>query len=160
MRIDIPADKDPLMYVWGEAVPGIGPAAAAYSSAVYAKSTLPLREFEAARYRIAQINGCQFCLTWRTERDGSPVPEAFYPRVDRWADAEAELSDRERLAAELAERYAVAHTELDDDLWARLRGAFTDEEVVELLLCIGAWIAFGRLNTVLGLDTACALPTF
>jgi hypothetical protein len=26
-------------------------------------------------------------------------------------------------------------------------------------MCLGSWIAFGRLNRVLGLDTACTLPS-
>ena len=54
MIIDVPADKDPLVHVWGELVPGIRPAAATFSAAVYAHSTLPLREFEAARLTIAR----------------------------------------------------------------------------------------------------------
>jgi hypothetical protein len=26
-------------------------------------------------------------------------------------------------------------------------------------MCLGSWLAFGRLNHVLGLDTACVLPS-
>ncbi len=26
-------------------------------------------------------------------------------------------------------------------------------------MCLGSWIAFGRLNRVLGLDAACVLPS-
>ena len=26
-------------------------------------------------------------------------------------------------------------------------------------MCLGSWLAFGRLNRVLGLDTACVLPS-
>ena len=36
--------------------------------------------------------------------------------------------------------------------------AYSQAEVVELSMCIGSWLAFGRLNRVLGLDTACTLP--
>jgi hypothetical protein len=49
MLVDVPAGKDPISYVWGEMVPKIGPAAAKFSAAVYAHSSLGLREFEAAR---------------------------------------------------------------------------------------------------------------
>ena len=49
----------------------------AFSDAVYNKSSLPLREFEAARVRMAQINDCNVCLNWRTARDvPSHAPEA------------------------------------------------------------------------------------
>lgn len=146
------------MYVWGEMVPGIGPAAAAFSGAVYERSTLPLREFEAARLRIAQVNGCVLCLGWRTERAGEVVDDAFADLVASWRDGEG-LSVRERLAAEYAERFALEHHDLDDAFWLRMRGAFSDNEIVELSMCLGAWIAFGRLNRVFGIDEACAIPT-
>ena len=160
LRVDIPSGTDPVAWVWGEAVPGIGAAAAAFSDAVYRRSTLPLREFEAARTRIAQINQCHFCLDWRTERDGERVDEALYGEVAAWRTSAA-LTDRERLAAALAERFAVEHLTMDTDeaFWSQLRGAFSDPELVELTLCIGSWVAFGRLNHVFGLDTACVLPS-
>ena len=66
--------------MWGEAVPRIGVPAAKFSAAVYEHSTLSLREFEAARIRIAQVNHCSFCLDWRTERDGERVDESLYDR--------------------------------------------------------------------------------
>lgn len=87
MIIDVPEGKDPLVYVWGELVPGIGPAAAAFSAAVYAHSTLSLREFEAARLTIARVNGCLFCLDYRTERDGERVEEGSSTRSPRGAPA-------------------------------------------------------------------------
>jgi alkylhydroperoxidase family enzyme len=159
LRIDLPADREPVTWVWGEAVPRIGVPAAKFSGAVYEHSTLTLREFEAARTRIAQVNHCSFCLDWRTERDGQKVDEALYGQVAGWAEAEG-LSDRERLAAEYAERFAADHLSLDGDeaFWARFKAAYSDEEIIELSMCIGSWIAFGRLNHVLGIDAACVLP--
>ena len=158
LRVDLPADREPVAWVWGEAVPKIGPAAARYSAAVYEHSTLSLREFEAARARIAQVNHCLFCLDWRTERDGERVDEGLYAQVADWRDADG-LSDRERLAAEYADRFATDHLSLEGDeaFWARMRGAYTDPEIIELSMCIGSWIAFGRLNHVLGIDAACVL---
>ncbi|GAA5167479.1 carboxymuconolactone decarboxylase family protein [Pseudonocardia eucalypti] len=157
MIIDVPEGKDPIQYVWGEMVPGIGVAASKFSMAVYADSTLGLREFEAARLRIAQINGCLFCQDWRTERDGEKVEEGFAEAVAGWRTAGV-LDDRTRLAAEYAERYAVDHHGLDDEFWARMTGSYDQREIVELSMSIGSWLAFGRLNRVLGLDTACVLP--
>lgn len=158
MIIDVPEDKDPIAYVWGEMVPGIGPAAAGLSLAVYEHTTLGLREFEAARLRIAQINGCVFCLDWRTERDGVKVEESFAEAVEEWRTTDA-FDDRTRLAAEYAERYASDHHGIDQAFWDRMAAHYTDAEIVELSMCLGSWLAFGRLNHVLGLDTACMLPT-
>ncbi|NKZ80314.1 carboxymuconolactone decarboxylase family protein, partial [Rhodococcus hoagii] len=65
-------------------VPGIGVAASRLSRAVYTQSTLALREFEAARLRIAQINGCIVCMDWRTEREGERVEDGFFEAVENW----------------------------------------------------------------------------
>jgi len=159
LRVELPPDREPVTWVWGEAVPRIGVPAAKFSAAVYEHSSLSLREFEAARIRIAQVNHCMFCLDWRTERDGDRVDESLYDEVAAWPESTT-LSERERLATEYAERFAVDHLSLDtdDEFWARMKGAYTDEEIIELSMCVGSWIAFGRLNHVLGIDAACQLP--
>jgi alkylhydroperoxidase family enzyme len=157
MFLEVPEDRDPITHVWGHMVPGIGPAAAAFSAAVYEHGTLALEEFEAARLRVAQINGCRFCLDWRSERDGRTVDNCFMGEVEQWRTSEV-LGVRAALAAEFAERFVLDHHGIDDDLWARLRAHYTDEELVELAMCIGSWMTFGRLNRVFGLDVACTLP--
>ncbi len=157
MFLDIPAGADPIMHVWGQMVPGIGPAAAAFSGAVYEHSTLGLPEFEAARLRVAQINGCMFCLDWRTDRDGETVPDWYIDDVENWRTSDR-LDDRSRLAAEFAERFALDHQGIDEDLWQRLRAVYSDEELVELSMSVGSWLTFGRINRIFGLDAACVLP--
>ncbi len=157
MIIDVPEGEHPVMYVWGELVPGIGPAAAAYSQHVYDDSTLGLREFEAARLRVAQINGCLFCQDWRTERDGQTVEDGFDDAVTNWRTTDA-FDDRTRLAAEYAERFVLDHHGIDDEFWSRMLGVYSQREVAELTMCLGAWLSFGRLNRVFGLDVACQLP--
>ncbi|MEV0612484.1 carboxymuconolactone decarboxylase family protein [Nonomuraea sp. NPDC050404] len=158
MRVDVPEGKDAIEYVWGEMIPGIGVAASRFSLAVYSHTTLGLREFEAARLRIAQINGCAFCLDWRTERDGVKVEDDFAESVTRWRTSDA-LDERTRLAAEYAERYALDHHGLDEEFWTRMSAHYQQREIVELSMCLGSWLSFGRLNRVLGLDTACHLPS-
>ena len=123
---------------------------------MYAHSTLGLPEFEAARLRIAQINGCEFCLDWRTERDGQKVDDAFADAVAQWRTTDL-FDQRTRLAAEYAERYALDHHGLDDEFWTRMTAQYSQLEIVELSMSIGSWLAFGRLSRVLGLDTACVL---
>ncbi|MEE1742496.1 carboxymuconolactone decarboxylase family protein [Streptomyces sp. BE147] len=157
MNIDIPEGKDAIAYVWGEMVPGIGVAAAGFSMSVYDHTTLGLREFEAARLRIAQINGCAFCLDWRTERDGETVEDSFADAVAAWRTTDA-FDVRTRLAAEYAERYSLDHHGLDEEFWTRMSAAYSQLEIVELTMSIGSWLVFGRLNHVLGLDTVCVLP--
>ncbi|MGA2837168.1 MAG: carboxymuconolactone decarboxylase family protein [Acidimicrobiales bacterium] len=162
-NVTVPAGDDPLMYVWTSLARPLTAAAGGFTNAVYENSKLSLREFEAARITIARINDCAMCLDWRTARDvpargASPdeVPESLYEAVLSGDDAE--LTERERLAAEFARRFATEHRGMDVDLWSRLHVEYTDDELVDLALCVGSWLAFGRFNQVFDIDGACRVP--
>jgi len=148
-RIDVPDGQDPLLHLWGSTATHLTYPAAAFSDAVYKKRTLSLREFEAARISVARVNDCNICLNLRTE--GGP-DQPFYDDV--LGDGVG-LTDRETLAAEFARRFATDHLNLDDAFWERLHAAYSDDELVELGLCVGSWLAFGRLNRVFDVDGAC-----
>ncbi len=163
-RLEVPADHDPLVYVWTELAPPLTAAAGAYSDAVYRKSRLSTRELEAARITVARINDCALCLSWRSARDvpsraddAGTIDERFYGLVLDHPDSD-ELSERERLAAEFARRYCTEHRAMNDELWTRLRSAYTDDELVDLGLCVASWLGLGRFNQVFGLDGGCTIP--
>lgn len=164
-RITVPPDRDPLTFLWTERARALTGPAGAFSGAVYSSSTLPLREFEVARATIARINDCVLCLGWRTARDvpgraadGEDVPEELYRHVVAGDLSWEGFTQRERLAGEFAERFALDHLGIDDALWDRLHAAFSDDELVELALCVGSWVAFGRLNRVFDVDGGCRVP--
>ena len=62
------------------------------------------------------------------------------------------FSVREKLAIEYAEQYAIDHTMFGDDLWARLREQFSDQEVMELTMPNAFCLGFGRAFQVLDID--------
>ena len=97
------------------------------SAAVYQETTLGYREAEAARIRIAHINGCLMCQGYRIAEHlpealkkmdmaeaantganrGEAPDEAFYKAVAvDWRSSDI-FSPRERLAIEFAERIAL-----------------------------------------------------
>jgi alkylhydroperoxidase family enzyme len=163
-RVTVPVEKDPLVYVWTELAPPLTAAAGAYSSAVYERSSLSLREFEAARTTMARINQCAICMDWRTARDvpgrsdnPDEIPESFYQEVGVEGNLDG-LTERERLSAEFAERYSTDHLGMDNAFWDRLHGHFSDDELVDLALCVGSWLALGRFNQVFDIDGACRVP--
>ena len=122
----------------------------ALSSAVYENSKLDLREREAARYTIALINDCVVCRNTRAKRaDDSGIGEGFYGEVASWRTSPA-LTDRERLAAEFAFRFALDHQAMDDEFWGRLHQSYRDDEIADLTMCCGAWLGMGRMLAVLG----------
>ena len=135
---------------WALLRPEMAVGMGALSSAVYGNSRLPLREREAARWTIALVNDCVVCLDTRA-RDGGAAgaDDGFYAEVASWRTSDA-LSDREKLAAEFAERFALDHLAMDDDFWARLHDAFTDEELADLVICCGMFLGLGRVMAVVG----------
>lgn len=122
----------------------------AFSEAVYGNTTLALREREAARWTIALINDCVVCQDTRA-RDAHlhQIDDGFYAEVASWTTSTA-LSDRERLAAEFAQRFALDHLAMDDDLWARLHAVFSDAELADLTICCGMFLGLGRTLAVVG----------
>jgi alkylhydroperoxidase family enzyme len=131
---------------------------------VYSDSALSLREFEAARISMAQINDCLLCQNWRSARDvksradeADTIDEEFYAHLlgDLSWDG---FSERERLAAEFAQRYAEDHVNMDDDLWNRMHANYSDDEIVDLAVCVGSWLAYGRFNRVFDIDGGCRIP--
>jgi alkylhydroperoxidase family enzyme len=120
------------------------------SAAVYGNSQLSVREREAARWTIALINDCAVCRDTRA-KDGPTegATEPFYAEVSDWRHADA-LSDRERLAAEFAERFAIDHLAMDDDLWTRLHAAYSEDELADLTICCGCFLGMGRALAVVG----------
>jgi len=122
------------------------------AEAVYGNSQLPVREREAARWTIALINHCAVCQGTRSkDADAAAIDEAFYAEVTDWRSSEL-LTEREQLAVEFAERFALDHQAMDDAFWARLRGAFADDEIADLTICCGMWLGMGRTMAVIGVE--------
>ena len=122
----------------------------ALSEAVYGNTQLALREREAARWTIALINDCVVCQDTRAKQGADHgVDEGFYAEVASWRDS-TELTERERLAAEFAQRFALDHLAMDDGFWERLRAAYRDDELADLTMCCGMFLGLGRVLAVIG----------
>ena len=179
MRVFVPDSHadDPQAYV-SKAYPSeVAKAGGNFSRAAYQHSTLSVREFEAARARTAEINGCLWCQNWRSARDvpayfsklglnvetvadhGPPPDEAFYAEVNDWRRSSI-FTPRERIALEYAEGMGLRPKEIaaDEDFWKRAHSVYSDAEILDLTYCLASWIAMGRVIHVLGFDTACASP--
>src|SRR5271166_3407030 len=124
----------------------------------YQQSVLPADERELARMRIAQINDCVECSDFRAQSvlDAGVAPE-LYANVAAYASYPG-YTLRQRLAIEYAERFANDHASMDDAFFERLRAVFSDEEILDLTLCVAVCLGLGRSLTVLGVDQSCAVP--
>lgn len=150
-RIEIPAGEGPEVTRALGLVPHFVDAVNALESAVWA-SPLPRRVHELVRMRIAEINGCVLCMTWRNDW----ADDASLAAVSEHATSPL-FSDAEKVALEYAERFATESKHIDDTLFTRLGDHFGPAEIADLTLVIGKYLAMGRFMQVLDLDQACTI---
>jgi AhpD family alkylhydroperoxidase len=123
----------------------------------YQRSKLPAHEREVARMRIAELNACAACSTFRAPSVvAAGVAPEDYEHVAEWRSWPG-YSDRQRLAIEFAERFAADHRSIDDDCMTRLRAQFADDEILDLTLCCAVFLGLGRSLEVLGIAESCAV---
>jgi alkylhydroperoxidase family enzyme len=156
-RVTLPeSDDDEVMRVWS-VNEAMGMAAATFSTQVYANSRLPESEREVARMRIARINDCTICQSTRTASTvDDELAELKYADVEQWRTS-PHYSERERLAIETAERFALDHLSMDDEFFDQLKAAFTEDEIMDLLVSISAFLVNGRLLRVLDVAEGCRI---
>jgi AhpD family alkylhydroperoxidase len=123
----------------------------------YQQSILPAEERELARMRIAQINDCVACSDFRARSVlDAGVTAELYDNVAAYASYPG-YTPRQRLCIEYAERFATDHASMDDSFFERLRRSFSDEEILDLTLCVAVFLGLGRSLSVLGVDQSCAM---
>ena len=84
------------------------------------------------------------------------LTEDLYLNVENWATY-PEYTDIERAALEFAEKFAVDHLAIDDELVNRLRAELGDALTFELTMCVASWMGLGRVMQVLGAEASCPL---
>jgi AhpD family alkylhydroperoxidase len=157
-RIALPVGEQPDVVKALMLRPALAKGVAAMNDAVFA-SSLDWRLHELVRMRIAVINGCQTCLTWRTpEAVEAGVTEELLAGVEEWRTSEL-YTDSERVALEFTELFCTDSVAIGDDLMAALERHFDSGQIVDLTLVIGKYLSQGRFMQVLGLDQACVVPT-
>ena len=106
----------------------------------YQESILPPEERELARMRIAQINDCIACSDFRAPSVlDAGIPPDLYENVAAYATYPG-YTPRQRMAIEYAERFANEPASIDDGFFERLRGLFTDAEILDLTLCVAVFL--------------------
>jgi AhpD family alkylhydroperoxidase len=155
-RIELPQGDEPEVVRALALRPALAHAVTTYDQAVW-NSSLDWRLHELVRMRVAQINECTVCLSWRSPPAvAAGVDDELLAGVGRWRD-DAAYTPAERVALEFAERYCTDSARIDDGLIERLTEYFDAGQIVELTLVVAKYMAFGRFMQVLGLDQTCVL---
>ncbi|HVK02095.1 MAG TPA: carboxymuconolactone decarboxylase family protein [Armatimonadaceae bacterium] len=136
--------------------PRMSPASAAYrltkqySDGVKAASTIEPKTQELVKVRASQINGCAFCLDMhaREALELGEDPRRLYT-VSAWRDTEF-FTGAERAALELTEAVTrISEAGVPDEVYARVRGHYSEEQYLDLLLLIGVINVWNRLSVAL-----------
>src|ERR1700757_2189546 len=101
---------------------------------------------ELVKTRASQINGCAYCINMHTAdaRKHGETEQRLY-LLSAWRESPV-YSDRERAALAWTEAVTlISETHAPDDVYAELRGQFSEEEVVKLTVAIAAINAWNRI---------------
>ncbi len=92
---------------------------------------------ELVKARASQINGCAFCIDMHTKdaRAHGETEQRLYA-LSAWRETPF-FTDRERAALEWTEHLTlIAGRDVPDDLYARVRAQFSEEELAKLTLAV------------------------
>lgn len=108
------------------------------------------------KIRASQINGCAYCLDMHgREARAAGVDQRRLDVLSGWEEAPGLYSERERAAIALTEAVTlIGDGGVSDAVWNRASAAFSENEVVRLLMAIAAINVWNRL----AVSTHQALP--
>ncbi|ROI06734.1 carboxymuconolactone decarboxylase family protein [Chryseobacterium sp. G0240] len=115
------------------------------------KSGLDLKLIELVKYRVSQINKCGYCLDMH-HQEALALGESELRLHTLIAYKECPyFEDHEKLALEFAENLTLtSETEVDDQLYARLKKYYPEEQIFMLTLVITQINAWNRINKTVG----------
>jgi AhpD family alkylhydroperoxidase len=111
------------------------------------KAGLDHKLLDLVRMRASQINGCAYCLDMHSKdaRANGETEQRLYG-LNAWRETPY-YSARERAALEWTEALTlVTDGHVPDEVYERVRGQFSDDELVHLSLAIVAINGWNRLN--------------
>ena len=111
-----------------------------------AESGLEPKLVHLIKMRASQINGCAYCLDMHSidARAAGESEQRLYT-LEAWRETPF-FSDRERAALAWTESVTlIGQTNAPDDVYADLQKHFTEKEIVDLTLVVGAINLWNRL---------------
>ncbi len=114
-------------------------------------SGLEPRLRELVKTRASQINGCAYCIDMHTKdaRAHGETEQRLYA-LNAWRETPF-YTDRERAALEWTEQLTlIAGRGVPDELFARMREQFSEEELIALTLAVVQINGWNRLTITAG----------
>ena len=126
-------------------------AMSAFEFALDHSKSVPVRYKALAELRAAMVVGCEFCVDIGSmiARESGLTEDEMKDLVD-WRASER-LDEKDKLVVEYADAISGTPVEVSDELFARMREHFDEEQLVELTAAI-AWENWrARFNWAFGL---------
>jgi AhpD family alkylhydroperoxidase len=104
--------------------------------------------------RASLINGCAFCVDVHSvdlQKSGMPIRKIY--SVTTWRESPF-FSDVERMALELTESITDIGGGVTDELWNKARNVFSEQELGDIILAIGAINILNRIGVTTRLQPA------
>jgi len=98
--------------------------------------------------RASQLNHCAWCLDMHVaEGRKAGAPQRQLDLVAAWEEAGDLFTEREQAALAFTEQVTlISEQGVTDEVWARVRAAFSEQEVVELLMTVATINVWNRMN--------------
>lgn len=98
--------------------------------------------------RASQINGCAWCLDMHSaEARDAGIDQRKLDLIAAWDEAGSIFTDRERAALAFTEQVTlISEIGVTDEVWEMVRAEFNDQEIVSLVMAIGAINVWNRMN--------------
>lgn len=112
---------------------------------------LPSNLKELIKIRVSQINGCAYCLNMHSAdaKKSGEIDQRIYC-LSAWRDCEF-YSDTEKAALLLAEHITlISEKHVPTSVYEEVSKYFTDEEYVNLVLCINQINSWNRISISMG----------
>ena len=129
-----------------------------FYSPIIRKGVVEHRTKELVRINIAFHNQCKYCMATRYgsgRRAG--IDEDLVAEIGDYETGP--FSERERAALALSDTLVFDPPAVPERVVARLRGSFSDAEILELTWAICLWIETGRLFAALGVPYGAEAPS-
>lgn len=113
------------------------------------KSTLEQNLLHLIYFRVSQINGCAYCLDMHSKdlRAAGETEQRLYV-MNAWRET-ALFSPKEQAALALAESVTNIQEGVSDEVFEQAKAAFTEDEILTLILAITTINTYNRLNVAL-----------
>ena len=110
-------------------------------------SSIDQRVIHLVKIRVSQINGCAFCVGMHVKEaieDG--IEDSLMHLLTVWRESSA-FNSKEKAALAWAENLTlIAGTGVADDAFEAVNAEFTEQEIAELTVAIGAMNLWNRIG--------------